>query len=293
MKTFTTKRNKKEIKRNVILYGTVILVMAVLLVFILDASIEKEALWKPQYERLNLGTIINKEILEEEDYNTLLKQTGLGKDAVDVLMGRYEFPDKEKIFSQYQSNFFDPIHYECKRIGIITHEERLRDEKGELIKAFHIPSLKKGDILITKATHSLGWRHGHAAVITDSNKRQSLEAILLGQNSIIQSVDKWQTYPSFLILRLKTFDEELANKIADFSLNTLNDVPYGLFTGIPYKSSDVINQTQCAHLVWYSYFNFGYDIDSDGSWLVTPKDIANSPFLEVVQVYGMNPEDPW
>ena len=71
------------------------------------------------------------------------------------------------------------------------------------------------------------------------------------------------------------------------------DIPYGLFTGIPNKAPENINKTQCSHLVWYPYFHFGYDLDSDGSWLVTPKDIANSDLLEIVQVYGVNPEEIW
>jgi hypothetical protein len=46
-------------------------------------------------------------------------------------------------------------------------------------------------------------------------------------------------------------------------------------------------------VVWYPYERYGYDLDSDGFWLVTPKDIANSDLLEVVQVYGADPEAIW
>lgn len=38
---------------------------------------------------------------------------------------------------------------------------------------------------------------------------------------------------------------------------------------------------------------FIFILDSDAGMIVTPKDIANSPLLEVVQVYGVNPEDIW
>ena len=31
---------------------------------------------------------------------------------------------------------------------------------------------------------------------------------------------------------------------------------------------------------------YGIDLDSDGGIIVTPTDIANSPYLEVVQSYG-------
>ena len=50
---------------------------------------------------------------------------------------------------------------------------------------------------------------------------------------------------------------------------------------------DDIEGTHCAHLVWYAYNRFGYDVDSDGGVIVTPRDIFESPVWEVVQVYGM------
>ncbi|MCI8790350.1 MAG: hypothetical protein HFH92_14885 [Lachnospiraceae bacterium] len=47
--------------------------------------------------------------------------------------------------------------------------------------------------------------------------------------------------------------------------------------------------TQCAHLVWYAYRNFGYDLDSDGGFVVTPDDLYHSDLLELVQIYGIPP----
>ena len=39
--------------------------------------------------------------------------------------------------------------------------------------------------------------------------------------------------------------------------------------------------------------NAGYDLDPTGGPLVTPDDIANSPYLEVVQIYGFDPDKLW
>lgn len=47
--------------------------------------------------------------------------------------------------------------------------------------------------------------------------------------------------------------------------------------------------TQCAHLVWYAYRYFGYDLDSDGGFVVTPDDLYHSDLLELVQIYGIPP----
>jgi len=76
----------------------------------------------------------------------------------------------------------------------------------------------------------------------------------------------------------------------------MNDMPYNLFVGLLSKknpNTDNIIGTQCSHLVWYPFMQNGYNIDSDGSWLVTPKDIANSNLFEVVQVFGVNPSEIW
>lgn len=40
------------------------------------------------------------------------------------------------------------------------------------------------------------------------------------------------------------------------------------------------------HLVWYAYKQFGLDLDADGSWLVTPRDIAKSDKLVVIEAFG-------
>jgi uncharacterized protein YycO len=262
-------------------------------VFTADLLIEKDGTWHPDYPLLELGSILDKEKLTDEDYHILLMQTGLGKDAVDELFSRKVGENRERAFEKYQQEFFAENDYQCTLSAGIVHEERLIDKDGKITKGFEIPSLKNGDILITKATHTVGWRHGHAAIVTDASKGETLEAILLGNPSQLLDVSKWQSYPSFILLRLKNAPDGEADKIAAYAKKHILNVQYGLLTGIPEKAPDKITKTQCSHLVWYPYQHFGYDLDSDGSWLVTPKDIANSDLLEVVQVFGVNPEEIW
>lgn len=293
-KELITKKHIKSKLKKTLMIVIVILTIAVFVIFILDFITERHGVWKPNYPKLDLGIIVNKEEFAEEDYYTILMQTGLGRQAVDDLTQSIEMGlEIETIFDQYQDNFFSSGTFECRKIGVITSEERIEDKEGEFVKGFEIPSLNKGDILITKATHSLGWRHGHASIVTDASKGETLEAILWGYNSVLQNTEKWQTYPSFILLRLKNDTDGIGEEIADFAMKDLYDIPYGLLTGIPQKAPEGIEKTQCAHLVWYPYYHFGYDIDSDGSWLVTPKDIANSDLFEIVQVYGVNPEEIW
>jgi uncharacterized protein YycO len=279
--------------KKMLLAAIVLIFIAFLTPALLNWLIEKDGVWTPDYSKTELGSILSKEKLTEVDYHTLFLQTGLGQPAVDELLAATAKEEREKIFLQYQNDFFSSGKFVCKKIGIITYEERNRDEEGKLIQEFNIPDLKDGDVFITKATHSLGWRHGHAAIVTDARRGETLEAIVLGHPSMIQSVDKWMTYPSFIHLRLKSDNEGIAEQAAALALEELYDLPYGLFTGIPAKAPKSIRKTQCSHLVWYPFYQMGYDIDSDGSWLVTPKDIAGSDHFEVIQVYGVNPEEIW
>jgi len=67
-----------------------------------------------------------------------------------------------------------------------------------------------------------------------------------------------------------------------------------LTTGILSKKNQKNpNRTHCAHLVWRAFKQFGIDLDSNGGKIVKPQDIANSPHLEVVQIYGFHPEKLW
>ena len=45
--------------------------------------------------------------------------------------------------------------------------------------------------------------------------------------------------------------------------------------------------------MWYAYNAFGVDLDSNGGLVVTPRNIANSPLVEVVQVFGIDPVKLW
>lgn len=136
-----------------------------------------------------------------------------------------------------------------------------------------------------------------------------------GTNSKISPISKWSTYPSFLVLRLKdeyrkrAADKEidLPEQIAAYASKELVDVPYLLVAGIMERSfperittveaagqtaeqtamkDKALKGTQCAHLVWYAYKQFGIDLDSDGGVIVTPFDIQNSEYLDIIQTYG-------
>ena len=248
----------------------------------------------PDYPQINISNILSSKQLTEEDYKTLFYQTGLGKSSIDEL--RTESPDPVHVILDFQKNFFKKINYVCESNSPISREESVVDENGNFTTGTELAPLHNGYILITKSSHVFGWRNGHAAIIVDATQGETLESVVLGTNSLVQQTEKWKNYPDFMIFRIKDSSEELMNEIAQSALINLNDIPYDFTVGIlspKFEKAGEISGTQCSHLVWEAFKLFGFDLDSDSGMIVTPKDIANSTLLEVVQVYGVNPEEIW
>lgn len=97
-----------------------------------------------------------------------------------------------------------------------------------------------------------------------------------------------------MILRPK-FPKEFREQVAEYAKENLLGVKYSFAVGILSKkyNEDSFTRTQCAHLVWYAYRHFGVDLDSNGGLVVTPPEMANSPYVEVVQIYGFDPVKLW
>ena len=267
-------------------YG-LILVAAALFVLWLAVN-ESRAYVPPVAEREDIGSLVLQDTFSKEDYKTFLLQTGLGRAAVDDLKA-----DSENFAANmlgFQEQYFAPARYVCEFMFPTTKEERLVRENGN-IRLLTLAPVRNGDVIITRGTHTMGWRHGHAAIVTDAENDETLESVSLGQESSFQELDKWRKYPSVLILRPK--QREAGEKAAAFAKEKLANVDYSPFVGIKRKNKqqmERIDSTQCAHLVWQAYCAAGIDLDSNGGWLVTPKDIANSSELELVQAYGSGSE---
>lgn len=263
----------------------------------------------PGYPKENIEFLIHKsaegEKLSERDYELLFRQTGLGRAAVDFLIGN----NREQELLGLQEMFFADVTVECEANTIVTREERITADAS-------IPYVENGDILITFNSHALGWRNGHAAMVVDAEKRLTLEARVLGTSTTVMSMNHWESYPSFVVLRLKNTTKEQREAIASYAVENLTDIPYRLEAGVMERLKKLLTTslarmkatgadhadnlagnggtaittlsgTHCAHLVWYAYEYFGYDLDSDGGMIVTPGDIFESPLLEIVQIYGM------
>ena len=282
---------------------------------------EGQAHYMPGYGKADLALYLGLEgcELSEEDYRLLFLQTGLAKAGVD---GLYE-EGCQSCLPVLQERFFAEARVECRHVNLFLRSERLVEkadslegEGGETEAAGEtgaasrsvgaqwedfLPVAQDGDILVTFSGHVFGWRSGHAALVVNALEGKTLEAVTYGCNSSVRSVEHWREYPCFALLRLKGITGGQQAQIAEYALEDFVDVPYSLFAfagsegevpkAMGVSEDAVPASTQCAHLVWAVYRHFGYDLDSDGGAVVTPGDIFRSDLLEVVQVYGIAPEN--
>lgn len=264
---------------------------------------ECEIHYCPEYAKIELDPYVEKlgdDKLTEEEYGLLYAQTGLSRIAVDTLQQEKR---QDELFLA-QERFFADVETECE-CHFPLFREYMDSECVEPDEWNAIPVLADGDILITFNSHFLGWRNGHAGIVVNAEEGLTVEAITIGRNSSVLSIESWEEKPSFAVMRLRDVPEETRREIAAYAQEYLVDIPYRLSAGnfsflhINRDREEAqgnvrgsagyqdISGTHCAHLIWYAYRQFGYDLDSDGGIIVTPRDIFESPFLEVIQVYGM------
>ena len=247
----------------------------------------------PDYAQEDLSTLLAQDSLSDSDYQTLFLQTGLGRSAVDRLLSAGEAG--RAAIRQIQATFFADYTITCDPLlGWFTREDHLKDASGQTVYAPELVDLQPGDILITLSTHSLGWRHGHAGLVVETEDGlAALECVVLGTNSRVVSLDHWRNYSNVAVLRVKGLDAEGRKEAADYAMEHLLDIPYHLSAGfLGPKAPDPDSfyfGLQCSYLVWYAWNAMGYDLDSDGGRLASSYDLLHSDLLEVVQLYGMDP----
>lgn len=233
--------------------------------------------WAAVYDKLEKG-----DSLTEKDYDLIFSQTGLGKPSVDFLI---ENPEK---IQEYYEYYLADKDYKCVREGVFACHEFITDTEGSAIQNPPFVNLQNGDIIITLSIHSLGWRHGHAAIVVDAEKGTTAQAVMIGEKSAFGHIGEWRDFPLVAVLRPKNVNTEIIDEVVTFTKEKLIGIDYSLVSGIlSGRDENIIpTTTHCAHYVWYAYKCFGIDIDSNGGRIVTPKEILHSENLEVVQVYG-------
>lgn len=177
----------------------------------------------------------------------------------------------------------DENRYRTDTFYYVIKEEYKEDEKGRREYQPEFTDIRDGDILVTDSTYCFCFRHGHAALVVDAENGITLEAFGIGTESELSKIDEWLRYPHVKVLRLNA-PEEICRNVAAYAEKNMRGIPYMLSPGaIDDKDMDgTYWGTQCAHLIWAAFQKYGYDIDGDGGWLVTPEDFTSSPLLEVI-----------
>ena len=233
--------------------------------------------WAEVYKKLEKG-----ESLTEKDYDLIFSQTGLGKPSVDFLS---DTPEK---INEYREYYLDDKDYSCVREGVFACHEFITDSEGNAIQNPPFVNLQNGDIIITLSIHSLGWRHGHAAIVVDAEAGTTAQAVMIGEKSDFGHIGEWREFPLVAVLRPKNVNTEIIDEVVLFTEEKLIGIDYSLASGFlsGRDENTIPTTTHCAHYVWYAYKCFGIDVDSNGGRIVTPKEILHSENLEIVQVYG-------
>ncbi len=290
--------------------------------YVWTAQAEQVSHYTPDYGAVDIAVLLDGRVLTDADYQLIFRQTGLAPAGVEQLREECS-GEVEHALLFLQNRFFAEPEITCRRDMFLVWSEWLvpgdlsapsamlvsREEGwqvGQMTSGQCFPALQEGDILISFSSHIFGWRSGHAGIVVDAAEGLTLEAIAVGYDSGIRSLEDWAEYPSVAVLRLKGVSRKERARVAEFSREYLAGIPYHIasFTWpapdppVPAEASchpaipsipHIPSGTQCAHLVWTAYAHFGYDLDSDGGVVVTPADLFQSDLLEVVQVYGLDP----
>lgn len=167
----------------------------------------------------------------------------------------------------------------------------LTDRDGNTILAPPVVDAKPGDILVSFATHSFGWRHGHAGLVINEN--ETLECRVIGEKSAKMPLSHWQNYPCYALLRYKEITPDMQEEIVSYACSHLTDIPYRLGSELYYPSCNCSNSPffgiNCASLVWYAYDSAGINLHTHKYGFVTPASLFHNENLEVIQIYGMAP----
>ena len=243
-----------------------------------------QTFWCPNIEYNDVMEICKKEYLTEDDYLDIFNQTGVSPYATKKIIEENRMSRLSQLNSMYLKKPEIKQKYLCFPI---TSMDYMVNQRTPLV------NIKNGDILINFDTYTLDWRHGHVGLVVDAENNKVLEHAVIGETSYLCSLSSWSIQPKFVVLRFD--DEEVVDKVVEYAKSELLNLKYSIFVGVfgnkdKSKSNDKFS-SNCSHIIWQAFKKFDIDLDSNGGNIVTPKDIALSNELKVVQIYGINTKE--
>ena len=276
-----------KVTKRIIIISVVSLIVVLSLVYPFFLIGERVALGferlTPDYEMKDISSLLEKDELTKEYYQLLYYQTGLTNLAIDQMLLSNE--GKEQIL-KIQNCFFKDYEIDDDNFAIFSHYY-------EIEGVYPIAPLQNGDIIVSSSTEFSWWTMGHCAMVVDAERGLIVEVNGYGDTASRNSLNSIRSRGNFMVLRPNIEGEDV-DRIIDYTLNNLLGVKYDATIGVlSRKYNDDIKYSQCAHIFWYAFYKFGYDIDSNGGTVVTPQNVAESQYFDVVQVSGFNPYTLW
>lgn len=249
---------------------------------------EQNSATEPSLEKIDLSAIIQKDTLTEQDYAILWEQTGLGK---TILQSLWQEPNRKEILLAEQERFFHAPDHSCLSLALFSRSEVITDRE----EYYPLYDLQPGDVLLTKSTHTLCYRHGHSALYIGGG--ELLEAAAIGLPTDTAKAELWGQYPSGIHLRLKESvakeqgadSKTLGAQAADYAKTELADDNYHLLAGAFHIGTET-DHTQCAHLIYAAYQSCGVEVSSR-NFPVTPHSLLESGRFEILRYWGFDPKD--
>lgn len=250
--------------------------------------VSKNMFYVPSIEKVDLTPLLEQSSFSQDDYLLLFQQTGLTQPIIDELKETDDF--KESIL-RFQANYLKSLDVQKTNMNPLTRIDQAFDAHGNTIKAFELAPYHNGYIFLTKSTYTANWRHGHAGLVVDEKRGKVLESLEPGTVSMEQDASKWEYYPTFKMMRLKDTPQSFLDEVANYASTHLMGIPYHILT---MKSAvDTFKTTHCSFIVWQAFKAFDIDLDATGGIFVSPQDLAKSPYLETLQIFGFHPERDW
>lgn len=240
---------------------------------------------QPTYEKVDLTECLEKDGLSDEDYGLLYRQTGLTRIGIDRALAKGN--SGKTLIKRIQSDLFEPHTVKNNKVAPYACTDYIEKRIANIY-------LEEGDIVVTSSTHLSGVRIGHAGLVTNGKSERVIQANAYGTFTRIGSIGEFTDRVNFIVLRPDPdkISAATAKKVAEYARDNLVGIPYEGLSGL-LTDKNKIDKTQCAHIIWYAYRLFGIDLDSDGGAIVTPKDLANSAYLQPVQVFGFDLDKLW
>lgn len=259
-----------------------VLSFLIITAIILEAGVfvkDRDEVWAPDYQKVDISSVISKETLTKKDYDLIFSQTGLTRTGFDSLKAE---GDTDKVLEIQERFFSEPDCVKDQFAPFTCYHE--------IDSPIPTTVLEDGDIICSPTTHFSFFELGHSAIVTNAEYGTVLNSTGYETKSCFEDVTTSTNRPAFIILRAKQTKEK-REKIAKYAADNLTDLPYSISIGIiGKKNPDKLTRTNCSHIIWYAFKKFGIEIDFNAGPFVFPRDIAKSDEFEVVQVFGIDPD---